>query len=77
MLKFKENNINLYKKFIIKNKINFFKQVKIITPILNKDIFIHTGMKLNKRNHNCLFINRSVKYNVFFKKPLVSPLKKK
>lgn len=66
------------KKYICfkKNQSKFFKPTPLVAALLNKNIYIHTGNNLIRRKFNFLFIRRSIKYNIFFKRPLVRPSKK-
>lgn len=79
MFKKHKTIINFLKNDIFCNKENpiYYKPKKITSATLNKDIILHTGNMLIYRNHNYLFISRNLKFNIFFKKPLVRPTKKK
>lgn len=59
------------------NKTCSYKSLKINSCNLNCDVFIHTGNSLIWRKFSYLFIGRQNKFNVFFKKPLVRPTKRK
>lgn len=54
-----------------------FNSEPITSAHLNSDLRIHTGNSLVLKRHVYLFISRDVKFNIFFKKPLTRPSKRK
>lgn len=74
-----KNKTNLYRYYLCSNKIwdKFYKSQPLLSFHIERDIFIHTGNSMIWKNNLHLFISRNIKYNVFFKKPLVRPTKRK
>lgn len=70
------NKLIYYKKNITKINNKIYTNKKILSPNLNKNYYIFNGIIFIKRNFNELFIKRNIKFNIFFKKPLVKPSKK-
>ena len=64
----------LFKK---KKPTTYYKSQKINSSNMDRNIFIHTGNSLVWRRFHFLFVNRQIKFNILFKKPLVRPTKKK
>ena len=73
------NTLNFFKKTFRKSKpvFKYYKSLKVNSLMLSSNIFIHTGNSLIWRKFSYLFLGRQIKFNVFFKKPLVRPTKKK
>lgn len=63
--------------FCNSNTIRYYRSKKITSADTYKNVYIHNGNCLVRRVIPCLFISRNIKFNVFFKKPLVRPQKKK
>lgn len=77
MFKLTNKYIVDYKKNLYKtNAYTFFNNCKITSPIACKTYNVHNGITLISRHTNEYFFKRSVKYNVFFKKPFKKPTKK-
>ena len=55
----------------------YYKSLRVYNFIINEEIYIHSGNSLVIRTHNYFFKSRNIKFNVFFKKPLVRPVKRK
>lgn len=78
---FKKNVNNLISlkfgitKDVVKKKI--FSSRKILSYIIDEELLIYTGNMFVKKTHSYLFKTRNIKFNTFFKKPLVRPTKKK
>ena len=77
MFKSHTKTYNVYSGFFSKSNSNkCFKSNKITSYHLRDSFSIHTGNSFIRRSFNYLFIGRSIKFNTFFKKPLVRPIKR-